>query len=68
MIAFIIFFLLSYCFSIYLMRKMKKQAKEFIMFSVLAWLGFVLWIFIFLDRPVSPNQWITWVIDTVKGH
>ncbi|RXZ83154.1 hypothetical protein EBB07_07455 [Paenibacillaceae bacterium] len=63
MIGFIIFFILSFSFAIYLMRRMNKQAKEIVIFCAIAWIGFVLWIFIFLDRPVSPNLWIAWVID-----
>jgi len=62
-IWFIIFFILAFFFAIYLMRKMKKEAKEITIFSTIAWLGFILWIFVFLEHPVSPNKWIAWVIN-----
>jgi len=63
MISFIVFFILSFCFAIYLMRRTKKQGKEIAVFCVMALLGCFLWIFIFLDRPINPNHLIGWFIE-----
>lgn len=63
MIGFIIFFAVSFAFAISFMLRMKKKTKEIVTFVTLALLGFVIWISIFLDKTINPNQWISWVID-----
>jgi len=65
MIGFIIFFILSFCSAIYLMRQSNKQAKEITVFCVIALLGCLLWIFIFLGHPINPNRLIGWAIETL---
>ncbi|GAA3410037.1 hypothetical protein ACFFNY_30780 [Paenibacillus hodogayensis] len=63
MIWFILFFILAFGLALYQMRRQRKPAKEIAVFCTIASIGFVCWIFVFLERPLKPNHWIAWVID-----
>jgi hypothetical protein len=52
--------------SFIMMFRKRKSVKEMSLFAVLSLLSFIVWMGIFLQQKLNPNEWIGRLIDWMK--
>jgi hypothetical protein len=52
--------------SFIMMLRKRKSVKELSLFAALSLLSFIVWMGIFLQQKLNPNEWIGRLIDWMK--
>lgn len=65
MTLFIIFYSLGFIGLVFVMLRLNKKRKEIMTFSVLAALGLITWVFLIIEHPIKPSNWIGWIIEKI---
>jgi hypothetical protein len=63
MALFIVFYSMGCIGAIVMMLRLNKKLKEIMAFSALAAFGLITWIFLILEHPIKPSNWIGWIIE-----